>query len=88
MRINNPDHFILHYVSVEVAIILGLPWWLSGKDSTSNTRDTGDEGLILGLKRFPGEGHGNPFRYSCLENPWTEDPGGLQSMGLQRVRHV
>ena len=28
-------------------------------------------------------------QYSTLawEIPWTEDPGGLQSMGLQRVRH-
>ena len=25
--------------------------------------------------------------HSCLENPWTEEPGGLQSMGSQRVRH-
>ena len=24
---------------------------------------------------------------SCLENPWTEEAGGLQSMGLQRVEH-
>ena len=24
---------------------------------------------------------------SCLGNPWTEEPGGLQSMGSQRVRH-
>ena len=24
-------------------------------------------------------------KYSCLEIPWTEKPGGLQSMGLQRV---
>ena len=34
-----------------------------------------------------GEGNGNPFQYSCLENPWTEEPGGLQSMGSQRVGH-
>ena len=87
-RINYPDRFILQYVSVEVAIIWGLPWWFSGKDSTSKTRDTGDEGLILGLERFPGEGHGNPLQYSCLENPWTEEPGEPSSMGLQRVRHV
>ena len=26
-------------------------------------------------------GHGNPLQHSCLENPWTEEPGGLQSMG-------
>ena len=25
------------------------------------------------------------LQYSCSENPWTEEPGGLQSMGLQRV---
>ena len=29
----------------------------------------------------------NPLQYSCLENPWTEKPGGLQSMALERVRH-
>ena len=28
-----------------------------------------DKGLILGLGRPPGGGHGNPFHYSCLENP-------------------
>ena len=27
------------------------------------------------------EGNGNPLQYSCLENPWTEEPGRLQSMG-------
>ena len=25
---------------------------------------------------------GNPLQYSCLKLPWTEEPGGLQSMGL------
>ena len=28
-----------------------------------------------------GEGNGTPLQYSCLENPWMEEPGGLQSMG-------
>ena len=37
--------------------------------------------------KSPGERHGNPFQHSCLENSWTEEPGGLQSMGSQRVRH-
>ena len=35
----------------------------------------------------PGGGNGNSLQYSCLENPWTEERGGLQSMGLQRVGH-
>ena len=42
---------------------------------------------IPGLGRSPGVGDGNPLQYSCLENPWVEKPGGLQSMGSQRVRH-
>ena len=32
-----------------------------------------------------GEGNGTTLQYSCLENPWTEEPGGLQSIGSQRA---
>ena len=39
------------------------------KNPPANTRDTGDAGLIPGLERSPGEGHGNPLQYSCLGNP-------------------
>ena len=42
-------------------------------------------GLIPGSGRSLGIGNGNPLQYSCLENPRTEEPGGLQSTGLQRV---
>ena len=48
--------------------------------------NAGDEGLILGSGRSPEEGNGSWLQYSCLGNP-TEKPGGLQSRGLQRVRH-
>ena len=41
--------------------------------------------MILGSGRTLGEGNGNPLQYSCLKVPRTEEPGGLQSMGLQRV---
>ena len=34
----------------------------------------------------PLEEGSNPFQYSCWRIPWTEEPGGLQSIGLQRVR--
>ena len=47
----------------------GLPWWLSGKESTCNSGDIGDVGSIPGLGRSPGEGNGNPLQYSCWENP-------------------
>ena len=36
---------------------------------TKNAGDTGDEGLIPGLGRYPREGNGNPLQYSCPENP-------------------
>ena len=46
-----------------------LPWWFSGKESTCSAGDTGEAGLTPGSGRTPGGGHGNPFQYSCLENP-------------------
>ena len=49
--------------------------------------DLRDAGSTPGSGRFPGGGHSNPLQYSCLENPWTEEPGGLQSIGSQGVRH-
>ena len=46
----------------------GLTQWLSGKESTCNAGATGETGLIPEPGRSPGEGSGNPFQYSCLEN--------------------
>ena len=40
-------------------------------------------GLIPGLGRSPGGGHGNPFQYFFLENPRTEEPGGIWSIESQ-----
>ena len=51
------------------------------------TYNAGDLGSIPELGRSPGEGNGNPLQYSCLEIPWMEEPGRLQSMESQRVRH-
>ena len=49
--------------------------------------NAGDADLIPGLGRFPGVGNGNPFQFSCLENPL--DRGGWEAkfMELQRVKH-
>ena len=44
-------------------------------------------GSILGLGRTPGEENGSPLQYSCLESSMDRGPGGLQSMGSQRVGH-
>ena len=57
------------------------------KKSSANAGDVRDANSIPGSGRFPGGRHSNPFWYSCLENPWTEEPGRLQSIGSQRVGH-
>ena len=48
-----------------------------GLDNKESTCNAGDPGSIPGLGRSPREGHGNPLKYSCLENPMDEEPGGL-----------
>ena len=48
--------------------------------------NTGDVELLLGLGRSSGGGQGNSS-ISAWIIPWTEEPGGLQSLGLQRVGH-
>ena len=54
------------------------------KNMPPKAGDVRDVGLIPGSGIYPGRGYGNPLQYSCLENiPWTEEPGGLQSMDLK-----
>ena len=43
------------------------------KNPPVNSGVPGDLGSILGSGRFPGGGHGNPFQYSCLENPMDRE---------------
>ena len=44
--------------------------------------NTGDLVSIPVSERSPGKGNSNPLQYSCLENPGTEETGGLQFTGL------
>ena len=64
--------------------LVGLPWWLSGKESTCNA---GDIGLIPGSGRSPGEGNGNPLLYSCLGNPMNRGAWWAIVHGVARVEH-
>ena len=75
--------YIISY-SVCIYLIQGFPCSSVGKDSACNA---GDPGSIPGLGRFLGEGNDNPLQYFCLENPWTEEPGGLYSPWGTRVGH-
>ena len=53
---------------------MGFTGGSDGKEPASNA---GDLGLIPELGRSPGEGNGNPFKYSSLENPM--DRGAWQA---------
>jgi len=57
-----------------------------GSDGKESACNVGDPGSILGL--IPWRRAWQPTPVFLLgESPWTEEPGGLQSMGLQRAPH-
>ena len=76
--------------------IMLVTWWIMGKkntqscgsDSKESACSTGDPASIPGSGRSPGEGNMEMATHSSIlawRIPWTEEPGGLQSMGLQRI---
>ena len=56
------------------------------KNPPDSTGEAGGAGWIPGSGRFPGGGNGNSCSILAGIIPWTEEPGRLQSMGLQRVK--
>ena len=63
---------------------MGFPDGSDGKESACNV---GDLGLISGLGRSLEKGMATHSSILTWRIPWTEEPGGLQFMRLQRVRH-
>ena len=47
--------------------------FLGGSEGKVSACNAGDLGSIPGSGRSPGEGNGNPFQYSCLENPMDRE---------------
>ena len=60
---------------------------LAVKNLSANARDVRNAGSIPGLGRSPRGAHGNPSCTLAWRIAWREEPGGLQSMGSQRVGH-
>ena len=67
-----------------ILVFKGFPGGAEVKVSACNV---GDLGSIPGLGRSPGEGNGNPFQYSCLENPKDGGAWWASVHGSQRVGH-
>ena len=70
------NHIIFNWAS-EVVVV---------KNPPADAGDIRDAGSIPGSERSPGGGHGNPFQYSCLENPhdrgaWWATVHGVSKSG-------
>ena len=61
-----------------------FPGASDGKESACNA---GDPGVIPGSEDPLKKGIATHPSILAWRIPWTEEPGGLQSTGLQRVRH-
>ena len=57
-----------------------------GKKSACSAGDTGDVGSIPESGRSPGGGNDNPPSILAWKTLWTEEPGGLQSIGVAKSR--
>ena len=96
----NPKKMANEWKSIDIQFLnlrLGFP---SGSDKKESACNVGDPCPIPGLARSPGKRNGYPLEYSSLEKemvihpsiltweiPRNEEPGSLQSMGLQRAGH-
>ena len=69
--VTSPSGKMYDYTASHVALVV--------KNLLAYTGDERDEGPI------PGEGHGKPFSILSWRIPWTEEPGRLWSIGLQRI---
>ena len=65
-------------------VLKGFPGGLDGKESTCNE---GDLGSTLDWEDPLEEGMATHSGILTWRIPWTEEPGRLQSMGSQRIRH-
>ena len=87
-RLSVSNAFPLMMSFTYYGFIDGFPGSTSVKKQPANVGDLRDPGSIPGLGRSPGGGHGNPFQYSCLENPHGQQSlVSYSSQSLQRVGH-
>ena len=80
-KITNPVGLVgVHVRLLVFALERCFPGGSDGKESPCNAEDPGS---IPGSERSPGEWNGYPLQILAWRIPWTEEPGGLQSIEAQ-----
>ena len=85
------EYTIASNLNIPFSIMLLSKWvmwasqWLSGEESTSSARDTGDKSSIPGLGRSSEEEMATHWSIFAWKIPWTEELGRLQSMGCKEL---
>ena len=70
-------------------VVVGLPWWLSGKESICQCkkRRIPRFGPGLAWEDSPAEGNGNTLQYSCLGNRIDREAWWATVHGVARIGH-
>ena len=83
MDINIPLHFFVIY-----CVLMGKELGFPGGSVVKNTpANAGDTSSIPGWENPLDRGMATPSSIPAWKIPWTEEPGGLQFMGSQRIGH-
>ena len=75
-------HQICILLSIQPYLVVGF---LGSSVSKESIYNAGDPGLIPGSGRSPGEGNGNPLRYSYLGNPMDEGAWRATVRGVTKI---
>ena len=71
LRTNNSYLFVIYHFRLNVHA--HFPGGPSVKNLPANAGDVRDVGSVPGWGKSPGKGNGNPFKYSCPENPMDRE---------------
>ena len=81
-------HDNLFYLNLSFLWASQVSQWLQNKQTNKQkTLHCRRDELDSWVRKIPWRREWQPTQYSTLENPWTEEPGRLQFIGSQRVRH-
>ena len=84
-------HTLEHYSTIKSEIMPFAATWMQVvlvvKNLPVSAGDARDTGSLPGWGRCLGVGSSNPSGILAWKIPWTDEPGGLQSIGLHRVGH-